>query len=153
MAQQLWRGNSLLPDRTVSSTLCITLDRRVTLCVFLLLFARLYLTLTPCGWQSYASARSGASQLDPAAPLTSVHVCGPPAGKCDFSKARQVGATKQGITVRVPLKAAGTYFFACQLAGHCAAGGMNVKVTVARCASAAAGFVHSARGCCCVRSA
>ena len=56
-----------------------------------------------------------------------------------------MGATKQGITARVPLKTAGTFFFACRLAGHCAAGGMNVKVTVARCASAAAGFLSALR--------
>jgi len=64
-----------------------------------------------------------------------------------------VGATKQGITVRVPLKTVGTFYLACRLDGHCSAGGMNVKVTVVRCASAAAAFfVHTACRCCCMRS-
>ncbi len=93
-------------------------------------------------------SRRAGSPSDPAALLTPLH-SSLPSGNCNFSKARQVGATKHGITARVPLKTAGTFFFACRLEGHCSAGGMNVKVTIARCASEAIGYVYTACSCCC----
>ena len=47
------------------------------------------------------------------------------AGNCDFIEAVPVGQTDSGIVVDVSLDAAGTRWYACNVADHCAAGALR----------------------------